>query len=154
MLSTVCAVCMSEDDTFVARRTLYKTPRSSFSTTVYCYVYVLIPSKYLNIQCRNPSFLQPPQMSNCVNQRMEYRVFDRLADRDFSPRVLAVRMVRPPPPPLPTSSHQPYNVIPSIPGKSLLQHLWLNKYVKSPSLAARVWSSISQPWWSSLTLWP
>ncbi|XP_024915489.1 kazrin isoform X1 [Cynoglossus semilaevis] len=34
------------------------------------------------------------QMSNCVNQRMEYRVFDRLADRDFSPRVLAVRMAK------------------------------------------------------------
>nr|XP_057939283.1 kazrin-A isoform X1 [Doryrhamphus excisus] len=28
-------------------------------------------------------------MSNCVNQRMEYRVFDRLGDRDFSPRVMA-----------------------------------------------------------------
>lgn len=32
-----------------------------------------------------------PQMSNCVNQRMEFRVFERLADRDYSPRVMAVR---------------------------------------------------------------
>lgn len=32
-----------------------------------------------------------PQMSNCVNQRMEYRVFERLVDRDYSPRVVAVR---------------------------------------------------------------
>nr|XP_057939284.1 kazrin-A isoform X2 [Doryrhamphus excisus] len=30
-------------------------------------------------------------MSNCVNQRMEYRVFDRLGDRDFSPRVMAAK---------------------------------------------------------------
>lgn len=32
-----------------------------------------------------------PQMSNCVNQRMEFRVFERLVDRDYSPRVMAVR---------------------------------------------------------------
>lgn len=33
-----------------------------------------------------------PQMSNCVNQRMEFRVFERVADRDYySPRVMAVR---------------------------------------------------------------
>lgn len=32
-------------------------------------------------------------MSNCVNQRMEFRVFERVADRDYSPRVLAVRWV-------------------------------------------------------------
>lgn len=39
------------------------------------------------------SCLQPPQMSNCVNQRMEFRVFERVADRDYSPRVMAVRRV-------------------------------------------------------------
>jgi len=32
-----------------------------------------------------------PQMSNCVNQRMEFRVFERLMDRDYSSRVMAVR---------------------------------------------------------------
>ena len=36
-----------------------------------------------------------PQMSNCVNQRMEYRVFERVADRDCSPRVMAVRLAPP-----------------------------------------------------------
>ncbi|XP_038161844.1 kazrin-A isoform X3 [Cyprinodon tularosa] len=30
-------------------------------------------------------------MSNCVNQRMEFRVFERLADRDYSPRVMAAK---------------------------------------------------------------
>ncbi|XP_067447938.1 kazrin-A isoform X2 [Thunnus thynnus] len=30
-------------------------------------------------------------MSNCVNQRMEYRVFERLGDRDCSPRVVAAK---------------------------------------------------------------
>ncbi|XP_049922327.1 kazrin-like isoform X6 [Epinephelus moara] len=30
-------------------------------------------------------------MSNCVNQRMEFRVFERVADRDFSPRVMAAK---------------------------------------------------------------
>ncbi|XP_034029089.1 kazrin-A isoform X2 [Thalassophryne amazonica] len=30
-------------------------------------------------------------MSNCVNQRMEFRVFERLADRDSSPRVMAAK---------------------------------------------------------------
>ncbi|XP_057686597.1 kazrin-like isoform X1 [Corythoichthys intestinalis] len=30
-------------------------------------------------------------MSNCVNQRMEFRVFERLGDRDFSPRVMAAK---------------------------------------------------------------
>ncbi|KAM3617921.1 uncharacterized protein V6R79_012678 [Siganus canaliculatus] len=30
-------------------------------------------------------------MSNCVNQRMEFRVFERLADRDCSPRVMAAK---------------------------------------------------------------
>ncbi|XP_056896124.1 kazrin-like isoform X2 [Takifugu flavidus] len=30
-------------------------------------------------------------MSNCVNQRMEFRVFERVADRDYSPRVLAAK---------------------------------------------------------------
>lgn len=32
-----------------------------------------------------------PQMSNCFNQRMEFRVFERVADRDYSSRVMAVR---------------------------------------------------------------
>ncbi|XP_019743472.1 kazrin-A [Hippocampus comes] len=35
-------------------------------------------------------------ISNCVNQRMEFRVFERLGDRDFSPRVMAVRWTPPP----------------------------------------------------------
>ncbi|KAM6929770.1 kazrin-A isoform 2-T2 [Lycodopsis pacificus] len=30
-------------------------------------------------------------MSNCVNQRMEIRVFERVADRDYSPRVTAAK---------------------------------------------------------------
>ncbi|KAM9829748.1 kazrin-A isoform 3-T3 [Syngnathus typhle] len=30
-------------------------------------------------------------ISNCVNQRMEFRVFERLGDRDFSPRVMAAK---------------------------------------------------------------
>ncbi|XP_023130127.2 kazrin-A isoform X3 [Amphiprion ocellaris] len=30
-------------------------------------------------------------MSNCVNQRMEFRVFERLVDRDCSPRVMAAK---------------------------------------------------------------
>ncbi|KAM9752160.1 kazrin-like isoform 5-T6 [Menidia menidia] len=30
-------------------------------------------------------------MSNCVNQRMEFRVFERLVDRDYSPRVIAAK---------------------------------------------------------------
>ncbi|XP_019944447.1 kazrin-A isoform X3 [Paralichthys olivaceus] len=30
-------------------------------------------------------------MSNCVNQRMEFRVFERLADRDYSSRVMAAK---------------------------------------------------------------
>ncbi|CAG03178.1 unnamed protein product, partial [Tetraodon nigroviridis] len=30
-------------------------------------------------------------MSNCVNQRMEFRVFERVADRDYSPRVMAAK---------------------------------------------------------------
>ncbi|XP_029994437.1 kazrin-A isoform X1 [Sphaeramia orbicularis] len=30
-------------------------------------------------------------MSNCVNQRMEFRVFERLVDRDSSPRVMAAK---------------------------------------------------------------
>uniref|UniRef100_A0A3B5QZP9 Kazrin, periplakin interacting protein a n=1 Tax=Xiphophorus maculatus TaxID=8083 RepID=A0A3B5QZP9_XIPMA len=30
-------------------------------------------------------------MSNCVNQRMEFRVFERLVDRDYSPRVTAAK---------------------------------------------------------------
>ncbi|KAK2897802.1 hypothetical protein Q8A73_014182 [Channa argus] len=30
-------------------------------------------------------------MSNCVNQRMEFRVFERLVDRDYSPRVMAAK---------------------------------------------------------------
>ncbi|XP_026187835.1 kazrin-like isoform X1 [Mastacembelus armatus] len=30
-------------------------------------------------------------MSNCVNQRMEFRVFERLMDRDYSPRVVAAK---------------------------------------------------------------
>ncbi|XP_054648268.1 kazrin-like isoform X1 [Dunckerocampus dactyliophorus] len=30
-------------------------------------------------------------ISNCVNQRMEYRVFERLGDRDFSTRVMAAK---------------------------------------------------------------
>ncbi|XP_061592464.1 kazrin-A isoform X3 [Cololabis saira] len=30
-------------------------------------------------------------MSNCVNQRMEFRVFERHGDRDFSPRVMAAK---------------------------------------------------------------
>ncbi|XP_029911181.1 kazrin-A isoform X1 [Myripristis murdjan] len=30
-------------------------------------------------------------ISNCVNQRMEFRLFDRLADRDSSPRVMAAK---------------------------------------------------------------
>lgn len=32
-----------------------------------------------------------PQMSNCVSQRMEIRLFERVADRDYSPRVMGVR---------------------------------------------------------------
>lgn len=31
-------------------------------------------------------------MSNCLNQRMEFQVFERLVDRDYSPRVMAVRL--------------------------------------------------------------
>ncbi|KAG7227032.1 hypothetical protein INR49_022379 [Caranx melampygus] len=31
-------------------------------------------------------------MSNCVNQRMEFRVFERLADRDYSSRVMALSL--------------------------------------------------------------
>ncbi|XP_026224102.1 kazrin isoform X1 [Anabas testudineus] len=39
-----------------------------------------------------PSLMSPtPQMSNCVNQRMESRVFERLVDRDYSPRVMAAK---------------------------------------------------------------
>ncbi|XP_068453247.1 kazrin-like isoform X1 [Clinocottus analis] len=30
-------------------------------------------------------------MSNCVNQRMDIRVFERVADRDYSPRVMAAK---------------------------------------------------------------
>ncbi|XP_027144085.1 kazrin isoform X1 [Larimichthys crocea] len=30
-------------------------------------------------------------MSNCVNQRMEYRVFERVADRDYTSRVMAAK---------------------------------------------------------------
>ncbi|XP_035511762.1 kazrin-A isoform X6 [Morone saxatilis] len=30
-------------------------------------------------------------MSNCVNQRMEFRVFERVAERDYSPRVMAAK---------------------------------------------------------------
>ncbi|XP_074538091.1 kazrin-A isoform X3 [Halichoeres trimaculatus] len=30
-------------------------------------------------------------MSNCVNQRMEFRVFERIADRDYSPRLMAAK---------------------------------------------------------------
>ncbi|KAJ4933858.1 hypothetical protein JOQ06_006667, partial [Pogonophryne albipinna] len=30
-------------------------------------------------------------MSNCVNQRMEFRVFERVSDRDYSPRVNAAK---------------------------------------------------------------
>ncbi|XP_069545203.1 kazrin-A isoform X3 [Brachyistius frenatus] len=30
-------------------------------------------------------------MSNCVNQRMEFRVFERLVDRDYSPRFMAAK---------------------------------------------------------------
>lgn len=51
--------------------------------------------KSLNAQYGHPSCLQPPQMSNCVNQRMEFRVFERFADRDYTSRVMAVRWAPP-----------------------------------------------------------
>lgn len=39
----------------------------------------------------NPHPPPPSQMTNCVNQRMEFQVFERVADRDYSSRVMAVR---------------------------------------------------------------
>lgn len=53
----------------------------------------MITHKVFECEVELSSCLQPPQMSNCVNQRMEFRVFERVADRDYSPRVMAVRRV-------------------------------------------------------------
>ncbi|XP_035015108.1 kazrin-like isoform X1 [Hippoglossus stenolepis] len=48
--------------------------------------------KELEAELAMPSLMSPtPQMSNCVNQRMEFRVFERLADRDYSSRFMAAK---------------------------------------------------------------
>lgn len=61
----------------------------------------------------SPHVSNPSQMSNCVNQRMEFRVFERFGDRDHTSRFLAVRLAPPPHPQL--SNFGPFLLLPPLP---------------------------------------
>lgn len=66
-----------------------------------------------------------PQMSNCVNQRMEFRVFERVADRDYSSRVMAVRWA-------PSFKFEPFLTLPLLEN---LSYLWPNYCSVKPLLS-------------------